>query len=215
MLYFDLAIFINNSLFPIYNMKKIISHFKDRFIKGFVFLLPLLVLFVLLGKALYYTKGFSIKIAKLMGVPKTMEVGAHTIVSAVTIIIVCVLLGYLVHFTFMVNIRSWMDNKLADLLPGYASYRGKALSKINKEEEKLPYEKAVLVRENNYHYPGFLMDELPDGRLTLFIPFGGNAKEGRIIIISKAEVTILDNADVKQVHNAIQNMGTGLGQVLT
>jgi hypothetical protein len=115
----------------------------------------------------------------------------------------------------MVKIRSWLDNKLADLLPGYASYRELALSKINKEEEKLPFEKAVLVRENNYHYPGFLMDELPDGRLTIFIPFGGNVKEGRIIIVPSNDATMLDKADVKKVHNAIQNMGTGLGQVLT
>lgn len=196
-------------------MSKVISHFKDRFIKGFVFLLPLLVLFVLFGKALYYTKGFSIKIAKLLGVPKTMEVGAHTIVSALIIIIVCVLLGHLVHLTFMVKIRSWLDNKLADLLPGYASYRELALSKINKEEVKLPYEKGVLVRENNYHCPGFLIDELPDGRLTLFIPFGGNVKEGRIIIVPSADVTMLDKADVITLNNAIQKMGTGLGKVLT
>jgi uncharacterized membrane protein len=196
-------------------MNKIIHHLKDRFIKGLVFLLPLLVVFVLLGKALYYTKGFSIKIAKLLGVPKTMEVGAHTIVSAVIIIILCVLLGYLVHFTFMVNIRSWVDNKLADLLPGYATYRALAFSKFNKEEEKLPFEKAVLVRENNYHYPGFLMDELPDGRLTIFIPFGGNVKEGRIIIVPSDDVIILDKDDVKLVHNAIQKMGAGLGKVLT
>jgi uncharacterized membrane protein len=196
-------------------MNKIISHLKDRFIKGFVFLLPILVVFVLFGKALYYTKGFSIKIAKLLGVPKTMEVGAHTIVNALIIIVVCVLLGHLVHLKFMKKIRSWIDDKLADLLPGYATYRELALNKINKEEEKFPYEKAVLVRENNFHYPGFLMDKLTDGRLTIFIPFAGNAKEGRIIIVTAIDVTMLDKADVKKVNSAIQQMGTGLGKVIT
>jgi uncharacterized membrane protein len=195
-------------------MKKIISHLKDNFIKGLIFLLPIIVVLVLFGKAISAMKGFSSKIAALFGMKTIIGVSGTTIISTVSIVVICVLAGYFVRLRFMKNFRNWLDKKLGDLLPGYETYREMALQKINREEEKLPYTKAVLIKENNYHVPGFLMETLTDGQHTIFFPLAGNPKEGQIRIVPASEVTMLENADVKKVHASVQKLGDGLGAAI-
>lgn len=195
-------------------MKKIISHLKDNFIKGLIFLLPIIVVLVLFGKAISAMKGFSSKIAALFGMKTIIGVSGTTIISTVSIVVICVLAGYFVRLRFMENFRNWLDKKLGDLLPGYETYREMALQKINREEEKLPYTKAVLVKENNYQVPGFLMETLKDGKHTIFSPLAGNPKEGQIRIVPAGEVTMLENADVKKVHASVQKLGAGMGAAI-
>jgi uncharacterized membrane protein len=192
-------------------MKKIISHLKDNFIKGLIFLLPIIVVLVLVAKAIAAMKGFSTKIAALFGMKTIMGISGTTIISTISIIVICILAGYFVRLKFMENFRNWLDRKLGDLLPGYETYREMALQKINKEEEKLPYAQAVLLKENNYYVPGFLTDSFQDGRLSIFVPLAGNPKEGQIRIVTEGEVTILKNAEVKKVHNSVQKLGAGMG----
>jgi len=195
-------------------MKKFISHLKDNFIKGLIFLLPIIVVLVLVAKVISGMKGFSTKIAALFGMKTILGVSGTTIISTISIIAICVLAGYFVRLRFMENFRNWLDKKLGDLLPGYETYREMALQKINREEEKLPYTKTVLVKEANYQLPGFIMDKFRDGRLTIFVPLAGNAKEGQIRIVDASEVTILENAEVKKVHNSFQKLGEGMGMAL-
>jgi uncharacterized membrane protein len=192
-------------------MKKILSHIKDNFIKGLIFLLPIIVVLVLVAKAISAMKGFSAKIAALFGMKTIMGVSGTTIISTISIIAICVLAGYFVRLKFMQIFRDRLDKKLGELLPGYETYREMALQKINKEEEKLPYTKAVLLKENNYEVPGFLMDQFRDGRLTIFVPNAGNPQEGQIRIVPPEEVTILQYAEVKKVHTSVHKLGANLG----
>jgi uncharacterized membrane protein len=195
-------------------MRKILDHIKDSFIKGLIFLVPLLVILFLLAKAIWYLKGFSTKIAKLFGMKTIIGNFETTLISSISILVFCVLAGYIVRLTFMASFRDWLDSKLADILPGYSTYREMALQKLNKEPEKLPYAVALLIHENSYDVPGFLMDTLTDGRLVVFVPVAGNAKEGRIIILPSGDVKVLENVDINQIHTAINKLGTGMATAL-
>ena len=98
-------------------MKKFFKELKDTIFAGVVFLLPLLILIVLLGKAYQLLTGVSTKIASLFGVKTLLGLPGHTIASSVLILITLLVCGYLVRLTLFQNIYNWLDRKLADNLP--------------------------------------------------------------------------------------------------
>lgn len=191
-------------------MKKIFVNLRDTFIAGIIFLLPILVLFVLVTKVFQFLTGFTSKIAGVFGLKSFAGVSGGTIVSAISIIILCILCGYLVRIAFFKSVSKWVDKKMMAHIPGYTVYREMALSKLEDKEEALPYKDALWLKTDNFQQPGFLMEYMDDGRLIVFIPTAGNASEGSIFTVAENDVSICAGADLKAFKMAITNLGLGL-----
>lgn len=194
-------------------MKRTIENLRDTFIAGLIFLLPLLVLLVLLTKAFHFLTGFTGKIAALFGLKSFMGISGGTIVGTVSIIILCIICGYLVRISFFNAISKWLDKKLAATIPGYLVYREMAMAKLTEKEEALPYESAVWITLDDIQQPGFLIEKMQDGKLVIFIPTAGNVKEGAVFTIPPDKVQQRPDADMKQLKLAISNIGIGLSKI--
>jgi uncharacterized membrane protein len=197
------------------NMKKIYNDFRDTFIAGVIFLLPLLVLFVLITKVFQYLTGFTTKIAALFGLKGFMGISGGTIVSAAAIILLCVLCGVLVRVSFFKAARDWVDSKMMTNIPGYSTYREMALAKLEEREDALPYKSALWLKLDKMNQPGFLIEKMPDGKLVVFIPTAGNVKEGTVLTLAEADVQLCPNANMRAFQMAISNLGLGLGKAGT
>ena len=195
-------------------MKKFFKELKDTIFAGVVFLLPLLILIVLLGKAYQLLTGVSTKIASLFGVKTLLGLPGHTIASSVLILITLLVCGYLVRLTLFQNIYNWLDRKLADNLPPYKLYREMAMTKLNREEETLPFQSAANIVKDGTAQPCFVMEKLADGRYVVFIPTAGNVKEGNVTILPADRIRLLPGVDIKQYRNALANQGRGIGELL-
>ena len=98
-------------------------------------------------------------------------------------------------------------------IPGYSVYREMAVSKLKEQEEALPYECAIWLTIEKSWKPGFLMETMADGRLVVFIPTAGNAKEGELLIVSPDDIKQLPEVDMKKFRLAINNLGIGLSKL--
>ena len=194
-------------------MKKLFQNLRDIFIAGLVFLLPLVILVVLLSKVFKFLTGFATKIAALFGLESIAGISGGTIVSAIGIVLICILCGYLVRVAFFRSMRDWLDRKLMAHIPGYAVCREMALTKLEDREEALPYESAVWVNMDNMQQPAFLMEKMPDGKLIVFIPTAGNVKEGTLLKLQSTSVELCPGKDMKAFRMAIENLGIGMSKV--
>jgi len=194
-------------------MKKFIDRARDTFIAGLIFLLPLLILCALLSKVFTFFKTFTTKLAALFGLKSFMGISASTIMGTLSLILLCILCGYLMRVAFFKHISEWVDNKLRKFIPGYEVYHQMALSKLEKKEEMLPYESCAWVKNEEGDQPAFIMETLHDGRVVVFFPHAGDVKEGEIKILESNRVERRDDYDMRAFRMAIKNLGLGLGKV--
>ncbi len=194
-------------------MKKTLQKLRDTFIAGIIFLLPLLLLIVLLTKVFQFLTGFTVKIASWFGLKSFIGISGGTIISALSIIILCIICGYLVRISFFKSISTWIDKKMMKNIPGYSVYREMALSKLEDKEEILPYKSALWINTDNKQQPGFLIETMPDGKLVVFIPTAGNVKQGTVFMMAPTEVQLCANTDMKKFRMAINNIGIGLSEI--
>ncbi|KIC96266.1 hypothetical protein [Flavihumibacter solisilvae] len=195
-------------------MKRLFKELKDTILAGVVFLLPLLILIVLLGKAYQLLTGVSTKLASLFGVKTLLGLPGHTIASSVLILIMLLVCGYLVRLTLFRRMYNWLDRKLAEHLPPYKVYRELAMSKLNVQEEMLPYKSAASIVNDGTAQPCFIMDELADGSYVVFIPTAGNVKEGNVAILPANRIQLFPGIDIKLYRNALANQGQGIGKLM-
>ena len=194
-------------------MKKLVSSLRDTFFAGVLFLLPILIVIVLLTKVFVALTGFTTKIAAMFGLKSFVGISGGTIVSTVMIILLCLLCGYLVRIALFKKASNWMDNKLMQLIPGYKAYREMALSKLEPQEEVLPYHSAAWFNAGGMLQPAFIMETLADGRMVLFVPTAGNIREGIVCVADASHVQLCPDADMKALRLAVANLGIGLGAV--
>ena len=74
-------------------MKKTLKKLRDTFIAGIIFLLPILLLVVLITKVFQFLTGFTGKVAAWFGLKSFIGVSGGTIVSAISLIVLCILCG--------------------------------------------------------------------------------------------------------------------------
>lgn len=194
-------------------MRQLFNKLRDTFFAGVIFLLPLLVVLVLLTKAFQFLTGFTTKIAAIFGLKSVAGISGSTVVSTVSLILCCILCGYLVRISLFKRISKWLDRTLMNLIPGYSVYREMAISKIDKKEEAVPYECVAFINGDDGQQPAFLMEKMADGKLVIFVPFAGNPKEGQIVIMTADKVQLNRDIDMKAFRLAINNLGLGLSKV--
>lgn len=191
-------------------MTKLYEKIRDTFIAGLIFLLPLLVLVVLISKVFQFLAGFTNKIAALFGLDSFGGLSGGTIVSALGIIMVCVLCGYLVRVSFFKRMSSWVDRKMASNIPGYTTYKELAMSKLEPAKQTLNYQSAVWIEINQKQQPGFLLERFADGRMLIFVPQAGNVVQGELYRVRDEQVEICIDTDMQVFLKSIEEKGAGL-----
>lgn len=194
-------------------MKAFFIKLRDTFIAGLIFLLPLLILVVLFTKVFQFLTGFTDKVAAVFGLTGFIGISGGTILSALGLILFCIICGYLMRIAFFKALSAWVDQKLMSNIPGYSAYREMALSKLEENKRPLPYKCAAWINEGDTVLPAFLMETMDDGRLVMFIPTAGSTMTGKVIILPATRVTLLPQTDVKAMKIALDSLGIGLSKI--
>lgn len=192
-------------------MKSIITNLRDTIIAGIIFLLPLLLIVVMISKAFQTINGLTGKIAGMFGLTSFAGISGSTIVGGISILLICLLCGYLVRFAFFNNISGWLDQKLMSLIPGYKLYREMALSKLRDDHKPLPYKSAAwLINSKEVKQPVFVMQKLADGDYAVFAPSAGNVEEGTILKVHPSAIELDQSMDLRTFKLLFTNLGLGM-----
>jgi uncharacterized membrane protein len=195
-------------------MKNIAANLRDTIIAGIIFLLPLLLVVVMVSKVFQFLNSLNSRIAQVFGLKSIGGIPGTTIIGSISLLVICLLCGYLVRITFFQNIRNWLDVKLMDLIPGYQVYREMAINKLVDEEKPLPYESAAwLLRADQTEQPVFLMETTAQGELIIFAPTAGNVQTGTILKVPASMVRIDRNVDMKSFRLLFSNLGLGVSKL--
>src|SRR5262249_26234594 len=115
---------------------------------------------------------------------------AENLLSLVLVLVVCFFIGVGVRTRVGGAVRDWVERSLFERLPGYALFRSltQRLAGEGRESEWRP----ALVEIEEALVPAFIIEELEDGRFTVFVPSIPTPLAGAVYIISRERVHLLD-----------------------
>ena len=183
-------------------MKSLLHFIGSRLIAGVLVVAPIYLATLLLLRAMKSLMAFVRPLAKLL--PEWLP--ADRILSLLLVLTICFVIGLAIRTRAGQLAWERMENSLFQRIPGYTIVRSftRQLAGTTEEEAWKP----ALAEIEQALVPAFVIEELEDGRLTVFVPSVPTAISGAIYILSPDRVHPV-NVPVMHVIKAVCRWGSG------
>lgn len=183
-------------------MKYVREFVANAVVGGVLVLLPVYLAVLVLLKGVQSVLGLVRPISGLL----PDWVPAQDFVSMLAVLIVCFIVGAAVRTRAGRVARERMEMSLFGRLPGYALFRSLTQRLAGKSEENVW--KPALAEIEDALVPAFIVEELDDGRFTVFVPSVPTPFAGAIYIPSRDRVHPID-IPFTQAIRSISRWGSG------
>ena len=187
-------------------MKAIAEFTRTTLIGGLLVILPVYVSFILLAKTLGGV------VALLSPITAAIPAGVQfrEVLAILIVLAVCFLAGLLVRTRPGVRAKSALERALLEKVPGYSLMRGLA-ARVAGDERGAIFTPALVEIEEALS-PGFIIEELEDGRYTVLVPSVPTPAAGSLFILPRERVHPLD-VPFTSVVKVISKWGAGAGEL--
>ena len=183
-------------------MKKFGEFVVRALVAGLLILVPFYLAVLLLLKATQSVVALVKPFAMLL--PEWLP--AERILSLLVVLIICFLIGVAVRTPAGKAIRERIEKSFFERMPGYALFRSLTQRLAGKDEESAW--KPALVEIEDALVPAFIIEELEDGRFTIFVPSVPTPFAGAVYILSPERVHPLD-IPFTQAVQSVSRWGSG------
>ena len=188
-------------------MKVVREFLTNTLVGGLLIVLPIYLTVLVLLKGIQSLSALVRPLAMLL--PAWLP--AENLLSLALVLVVCFLIGIAVRTQVGGIVRSWMDRALFERLPGYGLFR--SLTQRLAGEGRENVWKPALVEIEDALVPAFIIEEVGDGRLAVFVPSVPTPLAGAVYILSRARVHPLD-VSFTQAIGSISRWGSGSKQLV-
>ena len=171
-------------------------------VRGLLIIIPLYLAVLLLLKAMKSLAGLVRPLAMLL--PEWLP--AERLLSLLLVLLVCFLVGAAVRTRAGRAARERIEKSLFEKIPGYELLRSLTERMAGKDEESTW--KPALVEIEEALVPGFIIEELEDGRLTVFVPSVPTPFAGAVYVLDRARVHPL-SVPFTQAIKVVSKWGSG------
>jgi uncharacterized membrane protein len=185
-------------------MKGLAEITKTTLIGGLLVVLPIYLSILLLAKTL------AAIFALLSPVTAAIPAGAQfrQVIAIVIVLAVCLMAGLIVRTTAGLRAKNAFERSVLEKIPGYALVRGLA-ERVSGDEGEGAFQPALVEVEDALS-PGFIIEELEDGRYTVLVPSVPTPAAGALFILPRERVHPLD-VPFTQAVKVISKWGAGAG----
>jgi uncharacterized membrane protein len=162
---------------------------------GVLIVVPFYLSLLLLLKAMASVTGLVRPIATLL--PDWFP--AENALALLLVLLVCFVVGVAVQTPAGRRLRERMERSFFDRIPGYSLLRSLTLQLAGKSDETAWQEALV---------PAFIIEELDDGRFTVFVPSVPTPLAGAVYVLSRERVHPLD-VPFTQAIKSVSRWGQG------
>lgn len=183
-------------------MKQFMKSVVRAFVTGLLVLVPVYLSVLLLLKAMHSVAGIAKPFVNLL--PEWLP--AEQTLSLLLVLIVCFLIGVAVRTPAGRVMRERIEKSLFERIPGYALFRSLTQRMAGKGEENVW--KPALAEIEEALVPAFIIEELEDGRFTIFVPSVPTPFAGAVYILPPERVHPLD-VPFTQAIQSVSRWGSG------
>jgi uncharacterized membrane protein len=176
-------------------------------IAGVLLVLPVYLAVLLLLKAAKSLGGLVKPLAKLL--PHSFP--AENVLSLLLVLVGCILVGLALRTSLGQAARDRIENSLLQKIPGYGMFRSMTRQMAGDSQETAW--KPALAEIEDALVPAFIVEELDDGRFTVFVPSVPTPLAGAIYILTAARVHPVD-VPFTQALKVITRWGSGSRELI-
>jgi uncharacterized membrane protein len=188
-------------------MKKTRGYVVSAVIAGLLILAPIYFAILLLLKAMKSVGAIVRPIAMLL--PEWMF-GEH-LLALLVVLVACFFVGVLVRTPAGRAGREQLEKNLFAKIPGYALFRSMTQQLAGSSQEKVW--KPALAEIEDALVPSFIIEELGDGRLTVFVPSIPTPLAGAVYVLPRERVHPVD-VPFTQALQTVSRWGSGAGALV-
>jgi uncharacterized membrane protein len=192
-------------------MKSLLAFMKATIMGGVLFLVPLIVITFVLGKALQIAIKVAEPLAHYIPVGRVAGIAIADLIACGIIVFVCFVAGIFARSTRARAIMEKAENKVLWKLPGYGFVKGVTESLV--ADEKGMSLRPVLVRFDDNAQVAFEVERLPGGEVVVFLPSSPDPWSGGVAIMEASRVEALPGTMLATVQN-LRQLGRGTQQIL-
>jgi len=167
-------------------MKQFVEFVVKAFVTGLLILVPVYLSVLLLLKAMQSVVDLVKPFAMLL--PEWFP--AEHVLSLLLVLIVCFLIGAAVRTPAGRVMGERIEKSLFERIPGYALFRSLTQRMAGKDEENVW--KPALAEIEEALVPAFIIEELEDGRFTVFVPSVPTPFAGAVYVLTPDRVHAVD-----------------------
>jgi uncharacterized membrane protein len=187
------------------------SFIKTTIVGGLIFLVPIIVLAIIFGKALGITRKIVGPLTDLIGVETVAGVGVATLLGILVIVLFCFLAGLLAKTDLAKKIINWLEATFLSNIPGYTFM--KSMGESFASTDMAHGYAVVLARFDDGWQIAFLVEHIGNGHVAVFIPGAPSPWSGSVYFMTEDRIKTLD-VPHKAVLKCIQRLGAGSNSLL-
>ena len=183
-------------------MKNIWNYLLGRIITGFIIIVPLYLCILLLLKIMS-------SLAKLVRPITTLLpdwLPGENLLAFLVMLLLCLLVGVLVRTKAGYAVQQKIERSFFQRIPGYSLFRS-LTRRLAGESEGNVWQPALAEIEEAL-VPAFIIEELDDGRYTVFVPSSPSPFAGTVYILERNRVHPID-VPFKQAIKVVSRWGEG------
>ncbi len=136
---------------------------------------------------------------------------AEEILSLTLLLVLCYLIGLALRTPSGVAVRERLERSVFEKLPGYTMFRSLAKQLAGQSEDAVW--KPALAEIEEALVPAFIIEELADGRYTVFVPSVPTPLAGTVYVLSHDRVHPLD-IPFTQAMKTVSRWGSGCKELV-
>ena len=180
---------------------------KTTIIGGLVFLVPVVIVVVVLGKAFGLMMGLAKALDQWIPVDFIGGIALVNVLAVMAIILCCFLAGVVARSALGKRVFRSLEATLLGGIPGYAFIKGftDSMSYGDKVAEGFV---PVVVRFDDYTQIGFEVERIGNGNVVIYLPGAPNPWSGSMVYVSEDRVDRIDMTVSEAIKN-LQQLGRG------
>lgn len=192
-------------------MTKVADFFKATMLGGFVFLVPIIAMVYVVGKALLISRKLSEPVASYLPVSSLLGIAIADILGLAVIMLLCFIAGLLARNSLASSFVREAEAQFLWKLPGYSMVKG--LSESFGGDQGTPTLKPVIARLDDTAQIGFEVDRLSDGRVVVYVPGAPDVWAGSVLLLTADRIESLPITVAAAVQN-LRALGQGMSHML-
>lgn len=184
---------------------------KTMVIGGVVFLLPIVVLVILVGRALELTGIIAAPIAARLSITGLAAMVVADVLAVLLLLLVCFLAGLLARTRRAREAVGRLESRFLSKLPPYALLKAKTEGMLNQED--VAGLAPVVVRFDDSWQIAFEIERIDPDRVALFLPGAPDPWAGTVCVVTADRVSPLD-VSIPFVARLEKRLGRGAREAL-
>ena len=192
-------------------MKRILQFLRTTLVGGLLFLVPIVVLVVVLGKALALAHKVVDPLAEHIPIHSVIGLRTPMLLAIVLIALFCSLAGILARTPFAKRIVRSLETAVLVNVPGYEFLKsmGEGMLGVEKQTGHQP----VLARIEDAWQIAFLVERLADGHVAVFVPGAPNPLSGSVYFLTPDRIKVVD-IPASGAMKCLRRVGAGSNALL-